>query len=249
MSQYRSDAGLSRRALLGGAIFGISAALPGAALGRSLWGDEPEHGHHAGSPLSPDQALNLLKEGNRAYLAGHSAEPDTGRERRLAIAQGQAPMACVVSCSDSRVPPEILFRRGLGELFVIRDAGNTIDTVELGSLEYAIVELSVPLVVVLGHERCGAVGAAVAVVERGATFPGSIGPMVESIVPAVLDARRHGAQDLLDASVRGNVSRVVARLRGLSEPFVVAPLRAGRLRIVGARYDLDDGNVDFFDEG
>jgi carbonic anhydrase len=158
-------------------------------------------------------------------------------------------MAVLVSCSDSRVPPELLFGRGLGELFIIRNAGNTLDTVATGSLEYAVAELNVPLVVVMGHERCGAVAAAVSVVENGATFPGSIGRMVEPIVPAVLDAKRKGATDLLDASVRGNVSRTVGRLREFSEPMVLDRIRTGKLRVVGARYDLDDGRVDFFDEG
>ena len=155
----------------------------------------------------------------------------------------------LVSCSDSRVPPEVLFGKGLGELFIIRNAGNTIDTAAMGSLEYAVAELNVPLVVVMGHERCGAVAAAVSVVEKGATFPGSIGRMVEPIVPAVLDAKRRGAVDLLDASVRANVSRTVGRLRDFSEPMVLDRIRSGRLRVVGARYDLDDGRVDFFDEG
>ncbi len=155
----------------------------------------------------------------------------------------------LVSCSDSRVPPEVLFGKGLGELFIIRNAGNTIDTAAMGSLEYAVAELNVPLVVVMGHERCGAVAAAVSVVEKGATFPGSIGRMVEPIVPAVLDARRQGAVDLLDASVRANVSRTVGRLRDFSEPMVLDRIKSGRLRVIGARYDLDDGRVDFFDEG
>jgi len=137
----------------------------------------------------------------------------------------------------------------LGELFIIRNAGNTIDTAAMGSLEYAVAELNVPLVVVMGHERCGAVAAAVSVVENGATFPGSIGRMVEPIVPAVLEARREGTADLLDASVRANVRRTVTRLRRYSEPMVLDRITSGRLRVVGARYDLDDGRVDFFDEG
>ncbi|HEY5713635.1 MAG TPA: carbonic anhydrase [Allosphingosinicella sp.] len=244
------DADLSRRTVLAGAILGVSAAFAGLAGAPGLGAAEPETGHHAHSELSPDQALNRMKEGNRAYLAGGAAEPDTGSGRRLAIAQSQSPMAAIICCSDSRVPPEILFNQGLGELFVIRIAGNTVDDAgAMGSVEYAVAELSVPLVVVLGHERCGAVGAAVAVVERGATFPGIIGQMVQPIIPAVLDARRSGSPDLLDASVRANVRRTVDRLRRRSEPFVLDAIRAGRLRIVGARYDLDQGNVDFFDEG
>jgi carbonic anhydrase len=233
----------SRRALLGSATAGLAVTLS-----RPLWAAAPDSGHHATTTLSPEQALNRLKEGNQAYLAGRTIEPDSGGKRRHEVAQGQSPMAVVITCSDSRVAPEILFRQGLGELFVIRNAGNTVDTVAMGSIEYAVAELGVPLVVVLGHERCGAVGAAVAIVEKGASFPGSIGRMVEPIIPAVLDAKRGGASDLLDASVRSNVRRTVARLRTASEPFVLAPITAGKLRIVGARYDLDDGKVDFFDE-
>jgi carbonic anhydrase len=152
-----------------------------------------------------------------------------------------------LSCSDSRVPPELLFGRGLGELFIIRNAGNTVDTAALGSIEYAVAELGVPLVVVLGHERCGAVDAATKVVKDNATFPGAIGQMVEPIIPAVLKAQ--GQQgDLLDNAVRENVRRTVTRLR-TAETLLTQPLKAKALRVVGARYDLDDGSVDFFDEG
>jgi len=199
--------------------------------------------------LRPEQVLLQLKRGNAAFLAGRSVEGDVKGRRRLSIARAQYPIAVLVSCSDSRVPPEVLFGKGLGELFIIRNAGNTIDTAAMGSLEYAVAELNVPLVVVMGHERCGAVAAAVSVVEKGATFPGSIGRMVEPIVPAVLDARRHGAADLLDASVRENVRRTVGRLREFSEPMILDRIKTGKLRVVGARYDLDDGKVEFFDEG
>lgn len=236
---------LSRRALLG--VAATSAAV--ALATHSVAAPPPGTANPAPPSLTPDQSLAALKEGNRLFLAGRSAAPDREGRRRLEIARAQFPIAVLVSCSDSRVPPELLFGRGLGELFIIRNAGNTIDTVAMGSLEYAVSELNVPLVVVMGHERCGAVAAAVSVVEQGATFPGSIGRMVEPIVPAVLEARRRGGQDLLDASVRTNVSRTVNRLREFSEPMVLERIKAGRLRIVGARYDLDDGVVDFFDEG
>jgi carbonic anhydrase len=199
--------------------------------------------------LTPNQSLAALKQGNRDFLAGRGPVPDRNGRRRLEIARAQYPIAVLVSCSDSRVPPELLFGRGLGELFIVRNAGNTIDTVAMGSVEYAVAELNVPLVVVMGHERCGAVAAAVSVVEKGTTFPGSIGQMVEPIVPAVLAARRQSPRDLVDASVRANVSRTVMRLREQSEPMLLDRIKAGKLRIVGARYDLDDGNVDFFDEG
>ena len=169
-----------------------------------------------------------------------------GRERRVEIARGQTPFAVLVGCSDSRVSPELLFGRGLGELFIYRVAGNTVDRAALGSIEYAVAELGVPLVLVLGHERCGAVAAAVSVVEKNTIFPGAIGEMVEPIVPAVLRARSQPG-DLLDNAVRENVRGIVGRLRH-EGPILANAIGAGKLRIVGARYDLDDGAVDFFAE-
>ena len=241
------DEGFSRRALLGSAV-GLAAAS--STLGSSAIAAPPPTAANPAPPaLTATQSLEALKRGNRDFLAGRGPIPDRDGRRRLEIAKAQYPIAVLVSCSDSRVPPELLFGRGLGELFIVRNAGNTIDTVAMGSIEYAVAELNVPLVVVMGHERCGAVAAAVSVVEKGAIFPGSIGQMVEPIVPAVLNARRANPADLLDASVRANVRRTVTRLRAESEPMLLDRIKDGRLRIVGARYDLDDGNVDFFDEG
>ena len=197
--------------------------------------------------LTADQALATLKEGNAKFLTDSPLRAVQGRERRLEIARGQTPFAVLVSCSDSRVPPEVLFGRGLGELFIVRNAGNTVDTVALGSIEYAIAVLGVPLVVVLGHERCGAVEAALSVVEKNTIFPGSLNQMIEPILPAALIARSGGAkgEELLDAAVRENVRRVVTRIRN-SEPVLMNPIRDGKVKVVGARYDLDDGSVDFF---
>ncbi len=248
MDHRCTQEGLTRRHIMSSAAVALAASMSGFFSGRAL--AAPPEGARAAPPsLTPDAALAALKRGNRDFLSGRGPRPVLNARRRFQIARAQYPIAVLVSCSDSRVPPELLFGRGLGELFIIRNAGNTIDTTAMGSLEYAVAELNVPLVVVMGHERCGAVGAAVAVVEKGATFPGSIGRMVEPIVPAVLDARRQNPSDLLDASVRNNVRRTVSRLREFSEPMVLDRIRAGKLRVVGARYDLDDGNVDFFDEG
>ncbi|MEC7535225.1 MAG: carbonic anhydrase [Pseudomonadota bacterium] len=185
-------------------------------------------------------------EGNRNFLNDVPTSAPVGRERRLEIAQGQAPFAAYVTCSDSRVSPEILFGRGLGELFIIRNAGNTVDTVALGSIEYAVAELGVPLIVVMGHESCGAVKAAKAVVDDNATFPGSIGRMIEPIIPAVLEVRdREG--DMLDHAIRNNVSRVVHQLRTTTDPLLLDPQKTGKLKVVGAHYNLGSGAVDFFD--
>ena len=197
--------------------------------------------------MTPDEALAILREGNRRFLSGSPLQPQhTSAERRAALAQEQHPFCVLVGCSDSRVSPELLFGRGLGELFIVRNAGNVVDLAAMGSIEYGVAVLGAPLIVVLGHERCGAVQAAVNVVQHDASYPGSIGQMIEPIIPAVLRARRDGEEDLLDRSVRHNVLRIVERLR-TREQMLIEPQRAGRLRIVGARYDLDDGNVDFFE--
>jgi carbonic anhydrase len=216
------------------------AAAPGAPTG-------PAPAKGGKTLLTPDQALALLKEGNRKFLTDSPVRAAVGRQRRLEIAQSQAPFAVYVTCSDSRVSPELLFGRGLGELFIIRNAGNTVDTVALGSIEYAVAELGVPLVVVMGHERCGAVAAAASVVRNNTTFPGAIGRMVEPIIPAVLKAQAQSG-DLVENSIRENVRRVVNQLRTGTDPLLLDPQRRGKLKVVGAYYDLDTGTVDFFDE-
>jgi carbonic anhydrase len=229
-----------------GAVGAAAATIPGgAAHAAAPARAAPAKGGK--TTLTPDQALELLKEGNRLYLTDSPVRAAVGRQRRLELAQSQAPLAAYVSCSDSRVPPELLFGRGLGELFIIRNAGNTVDTVALGSIEYAVAVLGVPLIVIMGHERCGAVGAAVSVVRENATFPGSIGRMVEPIIPAVLKAQTLTG-DILDNSVRENVRRVANQLRTSVDPLLLDPQRTGRLKVVGAYYDLDTGTVDFFDE-
>lgn len=233
---------LSRRSFLGCACCTTAAGLTGLGLpGQPAFAAGPK------TTMTPDQALAALKEGNDKFVTDAPYRQATDRARRLEIARGQTPFAVLVSCSDSRVPPELLFGRGLGELFIVRNAGNTVDTTALGSIQYAALELGVPLVVVLGHEKCGAVDAAVKVIKDNATFPGAIGQMVEPIVPAVIRAQAQQG-DLLDNAVRENVRRTVNRLR-TAEALLQEPLRTGKLRIVGARYDLDDGDVDFFDEG
>lgn len=198
------------------------------------------------STLNPDQALELLRQGNRDFLANRPYLAETGNARRLELAKYQAPFAAYVSCSDSRVPPEVLFGRGLGELFIVRNAGNTVDTAAMGSIEFAVAVLGVPLVVVMGHEACGAVKAAMDVVDKNASFPGSIGRMIEPIIPAVLAARGKPG-DKVEQAVRANVNRVVTRLRTASEPILLDPQRTGKVKVVGAYYALDTGSVDFFD--
>jgi carbonic anhydrase len=201
--------------------------------------------------LTAEAALARLIEGNHRYVADDPIPANITRERRLEVARSQSPFACLVGCSDSRVGPEQLFGVGLGDLFIVRTAGNNVGTHGMGSIEFAVAQLGVPLIVVLGHERCGAVGAAVKMVTDDLQMSGSMGKMIEPIIPAVLHAQRSLAEDgdLLDAAVRENVRRMVKRLRTASEPMLMEPQAAGRLNVVGAYYDLDTGTVEFFDRG
>ena len=197
--------------------------------------------------LSPDEALQFLVDGNNAFLNGEDAKPPIGPKRRLELAKGQSPFCAYVTCSDSRVPPELLFGRGLGELFIIRNAGNTVDTAAMGSIEYAVAVLKVPLVVVMGHQGCGAVDAARKVIEEDARFPGAIDDMIHPILPAALGVRDANGKINLDDAVHENVRRVVNRLRYESDPILLEPQKQGRVKVVGAYYDLNRGRVDFFD--
>jgi len=196
--------------------------------------------------MSPIEALALLRDGNLAFLNDEPIMPPLDRDTRLRLAAGQSPFAAYVSCSDSRVPPELLFGRGLGELFIVRNAGNTLDTSALGSLEFAVSVLGVPLIVVMGHEGCGAVQAAVSVVKDQARFRGNIGKMIQPIIPAVLEADMSEGTGI-ESAVRQNVRRVVRELREDASPLFLHPQATGRLIVVGAYYELGSGKVDFFD--
>lgn len=188
-------------------------------------------------------ALGELVEGNRRFVTGRFEHARQDKERRDEIAKAQHPFAVVVGCSDSRVPPELVFDQGLGDLFVVRLAGNVVDDAALGSIEYAVEHLGASLVIVLGHERCGAVQAAL----EGAALPGHIGALGAALSPAIAQARGQATDDPLDVAVRANVLRVVRQLRE-SEPILAHALRSGEVEILGARYDLDHGEVEFFPE-
>ena len=192
--------------------------------------------------LSADQALQMLMEGNRRYVAAKMLRPNQSAQRRGEVAKDQSPFAVILGCSDSRVPPEVVFDQGLGDLFVIRVAGNVVDNLAIGSIEYAVAHLGAPLVMVLGHSRCGAVSAAVQVVEKNAPAPGHIASLVEAVWPAV-NKMRGRPGDLVDNAVTANVALVVERLRA-TPPTLAEAVQKGRLRIVGARYDLDTGVVE-----
>ncbi|WP_432496332.1 carbonic anhydrase [Kineococcus auxinigenes] len=193
----------------------------------------------------PDQALELLRQGNARFTAAREQHTAHTVRRRLQVARGQHPFAIVLACADSRVPPELVFDQGLGDLFVVRTAGQVIAPPVLGSIQYGVEHLHVPLLVVLGHEGCGAVGATLEAVETGAASSGTaIDSLVEAIRPAVERARAAADEEhVLAEAVRANVADEVAALS--ADPLLAEAVRAGRLRVVGATYDLDDGAVLF----
>lgn len=193
------------------------------------------HGHH--QSVSAGEALKILLAGNKRYVTNKATGPNRSPGRRTEIAKGQHPLSIIVSCSDSRVPPEIVFDQGLGDLFVVRTAGNVVDDLAIGSIEYAVDHLGVNLIMVLGHEKCGAVDATV----KGGAAPGQIGKVVESIKPALERARgRHG--DYLANCVKANVKGVAEKIRG-AKPIISEYLDDGTLKVVGAYYDLESGRV------
>ncbi len=199
--------------------------------------------------MAPGDALARLREGNARYAEGHARHSRQDALRRSETGQGQRPFAVIVGCADSRVPPEILFDQGLGDLFVIRAAGQVLEYPGMGSIEYALSHLGARLVVVLGHEKCGAVGAARQALKAGKgavdELPGGLKPLVAAILPAVSSVRDLKGESLTPA-VEANAHRVADQIRG-SWP-VIAPLVHGKdVAVVPAVYDLDSGKVRFLD--
>ena len=189
-------------------------------------------------PLGLTRPLSDLLDGNRRYASGASLHPHQSAYRRAEILGGQQPFAAIIACSDSRVPPEIIFDCGLGDLFVIRVAGHVLDNVVLGSIEYAAEHLGVSLVMVLGHSRCGAVTAAAA----GGHAHGHIGSLTERIRPAIERAVAAGG-DVVDAAITANIELAAAELRA-AQPTLARLVADGKLLIVGARYELETGLVE-----
>jgi carbonic anhydrase len=183
-----------------------------------------------------DEALKKLLAGNRRFVSATMSHPNQTVERRLDQAGGQTPFAIIVSCSDSRVGPEVVFDQGLGDLFVVRTAGEVVTDVAMGSIEYAAAHLGCPLIMVMGHEKCGAVKATV----EGGEAPGSIGSIVDLIKPAVAKAKGQGG-DLLDNAIRNNAIMVSEAIA--ASPIIKEKIAKGELKIVRGVYDLDEGVV------
>jgi carbonic anhydrase len=192
----------------------------------------------AGSRISPAEALRNLMEGNERFASGRLMHPNRNDLRRSHVAGGQSPFVAVLSCSDSRVPPEIIFDQGLGDVFPVRVAGNTVDQLGLQTLAYGVEHLGANLILVLGHDSCGAVKAAVE------SYPKpDVGVMLSNIYPAVA-ATRGQPGDAVSNAIDRNVELMVAQLK--AAPVFAARVRSGSLVIVGGRYNLESGRVTIF---
>jgi carbonic anhydrase len=198
----------------------------------------------ATTSVTADEAIAQLKAGNEKYVSAPQVCAVDLLKQREQVAKTQTPWASILSCADSRVPPELLFGGlGVGELFVARNAGNMADTATMGTIEYGTEHLGVPLVVVLGHERCGAVSAACDVVEKHTKFPGSIGPMVNAIVPAA-KAVYGKPGDFVENAVRESAKRTATKIATTSQ-IVAHLIKENKVKVLAARYDLDNGAVEF----
>ncbi len=223
----------------------VLALALGAGLGSCADKQDAAGAHgdmhaSAATEVSPADARAWLVQGNARYVAGQSQHPHQDAERRAELATSQHPFAVVLGCADSRTSPEIVFDQGLGDLFVTREAGNVADDHTIGTIEYAVEHLHVPLVVVMGHERCGAIAAARETIAAHGKADGHIDSLVQAIKPAV-DAT--AGQDA-DATCKANVHNVVEALRK-SEPILRHAAEEGHVVIVGAYFDLDTGQVVF----
>jgi len=202
--------------------------------------------HEAPPVYTADAALARLKEGNARFLRGEARFPTVQKEVLADLARGQSPYATILGCSDSRVPPELVFDAGFGELFVVRVAGNVLGASILGTLQYAASHLHTSLFVVLGHEGCGAVKAALASKFEGATHKSRIEVLLESILPALDGVDPKLPPDaLLSCAVEANVRNTVEAL--LATPEARARLGEGAMRLVGAVYDIESGRVRFLE--
>jgi carbonic anhydrase len=190
---------------------------------------------------SPVTAWKALKEGNERFVAGKPEHPSQGIEHRASLAGEQRPTAVVFGCADSRVAAEIIFDQGLGDMFVVRTAGHVIDSAVLGSVEYAVTILNVPLIVVLGHDSCGAVKATLSALDDGQVPAGFVRDVVERVTPSILLGRRDGLTRVDEFEAR-HVTETAAQLMARSSA-ISDRIAEGGLAIVGVTYHLADGKV------
>lgn len=231
---------LDRRSLLAGGLVGATVALAGCSSTRaasSATSASPE-----ALPTTPAAAFTRLMEGNKRWVSGDLQHPDRDPDRRQFVAQEQKPFGSILSCIDSRVPPELLFDTGLGDLYVMRTGGEAAGPVVTGSVEYGPMTSGTPLVVVLGHQRCGAVEAAYKSIHDGKPLPGNLQAIAKALQPAYEQAAREGGADPVETMARAQVKLTATDLRSNQD---LAPLVGkGALAVVGAYYSLDTGEVE-----
>ncbi|GGW55280.1 MULTISPECIES: carbonic anhydrase [Streptomyces] len=229
----------ARRALLRGGLVG-AAALGGVALTATAASATPTAPARTSSrPTTATAALRELAVGNRRWRTFRERHPDETPAVRQSLTQGQHPFAVVLGCIDSRVPPELVFDQGLGDLMTVRTAGEVLDEAVLGSVAYGVLELDIPLVLVLGHQSCGAVRAAVEADLSGERLPAHIQYLADQIRPFIDRAKEGDAR--IDATIDANVRAVRSRLA--AEPDLAAKITSGELVVAGARYELTTQTV------
>jgi carbonic anhydrase len=192
-----------------------------------------------------NEALQKLMDGNKRFVTGTLAQKDLGDAKRKELAKGQKPFATVLTCSDSRVPPELLFDQGLGDVFVVRVAGNVVDPIALGSIEYAAEHLNCPLLIILGHSHCGAVKATL---EAKGKPEGNIGAIIKKIIPAADAAKKKGGtqDEILETAIKQNIKNVYADIMKNSK-IVPHLVEEGKLMIAAGEYDITTGKVEMIE--
>lgn len=225
----------SRRRFLQRAGLGIVALSMAGPL-RRAWADAPPQ-----NAITPQAALDRLMAGNARYAAGKLAARDFSAGR-AARAKAQYPIASILSCADSRVAPELMFDQAPGDLFVVRIAGNYLNLDALSSLEYGVAVLGTPLLMVLGHSNCGAVKAAIQEIQDPKPLPGHIWDITNAVRPGIENVVKAGGNDLLEHAIDANVAYNVSRVAS-AQPIIAEAVKAGRVRVVGAEYELATGKV------
>jgi len=220
----------------------VSWLIAVSLVGGSQFARAADPAHPEQPTVAPAEAIAKLKEGNARNTSGNMQHPGQTTERRAELTKSQHPFAIILSCSDSRVPPEIVFDQGLGDLFIVRVAGNVLNDEGLGSIEYGVEILGARLIVVLGHQSCGAVDAAMKTVAAKGKAPGHIQSLVTAIKP-VVDSTPKGD---LDTTIKANVKHVVDALRS-STPILKARVESGDVQVMGGYYTLDTGAVTFLE--
>lgn len=233
MSRQHPQINLSRRTLFKFGAGAIGTGVLTAGLGSNLLAPEKAS---AKDRLTPDEALQELLDGNERFVKRKRKNPNQTYSRLVEVAKTQNPFASILGCADSRVPSEIVFDQGIGDLFVCRIAGNIATTQQIGSLEFGSLVLGSKVIMVMGHERCGAVDAAI----KGAQVPGQIGSLLEAIKPNIENLKGE-PEEQLENACKANILAQVKKLT--SSPVLSELIKAEKLKIVGSYYDLDTGII------